>query len=345
MDHISSFITADTLSKADLTANAVNIAENYYIHVKQTAKAIEHHKDSIDKASISHEENLRITIQAHLIDTFTSLEQHFQQLNADLALNWKESERDMFDQRNQQYQTIILSSSVMFAALSTVIIQGILPSGSSPAICIAYAVTTSLSFAFLFICIVLCIEIISKASHFMYGKSKDHTDNLSEAIENTKAEMEKIMKNEASSSNSDEKERWKTHGELIRDMLDKREEINRKVAYQKEAKEGQKPFEPFEDFWNKSCKIWGRIAILFFYVGTYNLLLAIGLFMGTYFFYKYDSFAGAIIASSFIGSSLFLGFIILCFVNNNDDDNNRCKHRFFPLWPTNIRNINNNENA
>jgi hypothetical protein len=57
------------------------------------------------------------------MELFTSLEKHFQQLNADLIGSSKESERDMFDQRNQQFQTILLASSVMFSALSTVIIQ------------------------------------------------------------------------------------------------------------------------------------------------------------------------------------------------------------------------------
>jgi hypothetical protein len=37
----------------------------------------------------------------------------------------KESESDMFDQRNQSFQTVILSASVMFSSLSTVIIQGL----------------------------------------------------------------------------------------------------------------------------------------------------------------------------------------------------------------------------
>ena len=31
----------------------------------------------------------------------------------------------MFDQRNQSFQTVILSASVMFSSLSTVIIQGL----------------------------------------------------------------------------------------------------------------------------------------------------------------------------------------------------------------------------
>ena len=62
------------------------------------------------------------------------------------------------------------------------------------------------------------------------------------------------------------------------------------------------------------------------------------LFMWAYFFINYESVAGAVIAISCIGSSLFLGSIMLILFK---DDNNAircgqfCKFRF-PIWPINF---------
>jgi hypothetical protein len=123
-------------------------------------------------------EIIKITKQCYLIDSLKELKQHAQQLDADYIYNLKESERDMFDQKNQQYQTVIVSASVMFSALSTVIIQGIIPINSHDLIFIAYSITTSLSFGSLFLSLVICIEIISDASEFMFYKSKKLSENL-----------------------------------------------------------------------------------------------------------------------------------------------------------------------
>ena len=96
----------------------------------------------------------------------------------------------MFDQRNQSFQSIILSASVMFAALSTVIIQGFLPPNANEFIYVSYALTCSLSFAFLFLSVVLSIEVILRASSFMYHRARRHTLDLKEAITKTKAKLD-----------------------------------------------------------------------------------------------------------------------------------------------------------
>jgi hypothetical protein len=56
---------------------------------------------------------------------FTDMERHFQQLDSDLLSSTKESERDMYDQRNQQCQTIIIAATIMLSALVCVCIEGI----------------------------------------------------------------------------------------------------------------------------------------------------------------------------------------------------------------------------
>ena len=110
-------------------------------------RAQDRHLDALRKAKFQHQVSLRTTKETYLLELFHNLEQHFQQLNADLIASTRESERDMFDQRNQAFQTIILSSSVMFSALSTVIVQGYLDSNTNHIYAACYAASSAISFA------------------------------------------------------------------------------------------------------------------------------------------------------------------------------------------------------
>ena len=147
-------------------------------------------------------------------------------MNADLISSSKEGERDMFDQRNQSFQSIILASSVMFAALSTVIIQGFLPPDSSEFIFVAYALTCSLSFAFLFLSVVLSIEVILRASSFMYHRARQHTANLKEAILRTKRKLDQMRSPSIPnvSSSHDENDRGPRIGSYSGDSHDEKKE-------------------------------------------------------------------------------------------------------------------------
>jgi hypothetical protein len=117
------------------------------------------HKAEIEDERLRHEKSLTTLKKTYLLDMFYSIQQHFQQLNSDLIGSTRESERDMFDQRNQGLQTIILASSVMFSALCTVIVQGYLPTNAAHVIFVLYAAFSTLSFLFLFLSIVICIEV------------------------------------------------------------------------------------------------------------------------------------------------------------------------------------------
>lgn len=219
---------------------ASSIYQSQILHQKQINLSKEQFKQSINKTRSFHHESLGLNKQTYLVNLFISLERHFQQLNADLIGSSRESERDMHDQRNQQLQTIILSSSVMFSSLSTVIIQGPLNPSSSSFLLISYSLSSSLSFGSLFICIVISIEIIMRSSRFMYEKSKNQTESLRLALSKTKQILKVIrskslediykIKQDSPEFNASEetnlkcitnmteeeiKKRWETHEEAV----------------------------------------------------------------------------------------------------------------------------------
>lgn len=204
-------------------------------HNEELSVGKQQHFQGLKQAYLHHSKDQKLGKQTYLLDLYITIEEHFQQLNADLVGSTRESERDMFDQRNQQLQTMILASSVMFSALSTVIIQGFLDTSAiSPFLVIGYSLSTSLSFAFLFLSIVISIEIILRASKFMYHRSTRQSHNLQDAITNTNQVLKKIRykgnnKNDGNrftDMNDEQIEKeFKDHERTIEEFLLSRERI------------------------------------------------------------------------------------------------------------------------
>lgn len=323
-------------------------------HEVEQEKAEVRHRHAVELAKKQHENDMKLVKQTYLLDLFNSLEQHFQQLNADLISSSRESERDMFDQRNQSFQTIILASTVMFSALSNVIVQGTIPSDSGDFLLIAYSLTSSLSFFFLFICVVLCIELVIRISTFMYRRGKVHSNSLQSAINDTKIMM-KALRGESSSSDpirTDSLQSSRFHNDRlsvsslnsenncssrsgasrrniikmgkneIDDEFEKHEPEIRRYLSQRQ-KINQVEQHEFKRFWDESCEFWWMLAIWFFYGGSLNLLLALMVFMWAEFVIYYNCILGAIIGVVLLGFILIVGVLIVFIMRRKDAELNR----------------------
>lgn len=188
------------LEYGGLLAAGVSIYQAQQYHSKEITKARERHAAAMELAREQHRKDLLESKRNYLLEMFTNLEQHFQQLNADLIANSKEAERDMFDQRNQNFQAITLAASVMFGSLSTAIVDGLLPSSTDSWLIVTFALSSALSFAFLFFSMVICIEVMIHASHFMYGRARMHNQQLRQAIRNTQIMMDSLYANKEEES-------------------------------------------------------------------------------------------------------------------------------------------------
>jgi len=162
---------------------AANLIADVYYNEAEKGRTTDFHKKELEKAQALHDYELKyakefhaqevhLSRQSHLMNTFTDLEMHLAQCHADMINATKESERDMFDQNNQQLQTLILSASVMVTALTTLLIQGIIPSGTNYAVTVMFGISCGFSFALLFTTVVLCIETLRIASDFMVRRAK-----------------------------------------------------------------------------------------------------------------------------------------------------------------------------
>lgn len=142
--------------------------------------------------------------KTYIMSSFHDMERHFQQLNSDLIQGSKEFEKDMVDQQTLWCQTIILAGTIMILGLITVLIQGVLPSEHTDdkgqfndnvvatSLYTSYAVSNAGSMTFLFISIVVYIEIVHRVSEFNHQRSTQHTKILKSAMAETKQLLENL---------------------------------------------------------------------------------------------------------------------------------------------------------
>ena len=297
-----------------LIPSLIEMTNSQYIAARENKRDHDLFNEGLKRDKDLFNESFQFNKQSFLIDSKKELKQHEQQLIADYIHNLKESERDMFDQKNQQFQTIIVSASVMFAALSTVIIQGIIPSNSCTFLFIAYALTTALSFGYLFICIVICIEIISNASNFMFKKSKKEHGRLKDyfmELKQSNAYKDYEAKDVEKLSGDKLENFLSEHQKYINDKLVERDKFYEIYGLVNTEKNNDSNKKFFSDYFDETLKPSGEIALSLFYGGTYNLLMAILIFMYSKFYLSYNSEAGATLSSVLIGISVLFGIGIV----------------------------------
>mmetsp|Transcript_7810 Transcript_7810/g.13159 ORF Transcript_7810/g.13159 Transcript_7810/m.13159 type:complete len:373 (+) Transcript_7810:172-1290(+) len=277
---------------------------------------------AIGHANNLHSQSMHITKKIDLWDMSTDLSQHFQQLNNDLISANKESDRDMYDQRSAQFQTIIVSATVMFAALCTVIIEGNLPEGCCNEV-IEYLLATfsGLSFAFLFLSIVLSIKVILLCSKFMYEKSKTHNNILYQTINETSevlAQLQQIRMDVRTDSSTTLNQNFEDYHDNMQNIVTRRENINKAIfandpSHLKDSNEGIQHSlkrDSFEKHWEGDCKLVARAAMINFYLGTSFLLGTIAVFIFAKFNSNYNNATAGWITVAFICASCIIGGIL-----------------------------------
>jgi hypothetical protein len=323
MNVLGDLASAEGLS---ILVSAFGLYQQNRLHKTELEKAWERHDHATKVSESLLSRSLTETKRYYLLELYNNLEQHFQQLNADLIASCKEAERDMFDQRNQSLQTIILSSSVMFGALSTAIVNGTLIEGSSSFIVWGFGTCSALSFGALFLSIVLCIETVMRASLFMYKRAQLYTNLLQKAIEGTRDIMgdmrqhtenaERIRKISKMPEQELELE-FINHEKIIRRYLRHRENINTRAAWLRSGRVsanrvGEPPSSPtagqsvksndsfrsegsdeiqmtFNQFWETRCQWYASKAFGLFYFGTGALLITIAFYLYSKFYYQYHT--------------------------------------------------------
>eukprot|EP00468_Gymnochlora_sp_CCMP2014_P004974 CAMPEP_0167749902 /NCGR_PEP_ID=MMETSP0110_2-20121227/5682_1 /TAXON_ID=629695 /ORGANISM="Gymnochlora sp., Strain CCMP2014" /LENGTH=486 /DNA_ID=CAMNT_0007635141 /DNA_START=144 /DNA_END=1604 /DNA_ORIENTATION=+ len=216
---------------------------------KAVAADVHRHEENVKLSKDLQAQSIALENRLHQAQLCSALEQHLQDITSDLVVAGKEADRDMWDQRNAQYQTLLLSATVMFAAGMAVIVEGELPSDTSTLLIIGYSGSVGCSFASLFVSIILCIRIVVSMSTFMYNLTNHHqtvvtnlvlkaSDVMNELfnIQDTATRMTSTShpgrKKDKELDAKEIKERSKNYNKLLQQLSVKRREINRYLARQ-----------------------------------------------------------------------------------------------------------------
>ena len=184
------------------------------------------HEKELEKAQELHENEIKEARRLCIAERNTEMKQHFQSLNADLINSNREAERDMYEQRNSQFQTIIVASTVMFGALCTVIIEGQLPLNTGKKYTLALMTCSGLSFAFLFVCMVLALKLILRCSRFMYTRASVHNRVVNKLANDTSKMLKRMDNDMKGFDNMPTDEMWKMHVMRVDECLKWRQDIN-----------------------------------------------------------------------------------------------------------------------
>ena len=140
-----------------------------------------------------HQATAKLDHKLHHAQLCASLEQHLQDITSSLVTAGREADRDMWDQRNAQFQTLLLASTVMFGAGMAVIVEGELPTATPEAIVIAFGVSIGCSFATLFISIILSLRVVISMSRFMYQLTNHHQSVVTNLVINATVVMDRLV--------------------------------------------------------------------------------------------------------------------------------------------------------
>ena len=325
-------------------------------------QASDQHKRGQDLESQQHEEELRqmkeqfrqellTARKTYLISTYTDVEQYFQELNENLINTSRDAERDMVDQRNQQYQTMLVAATMMLTALLSILYQGNLPTNSPSHITIAYSLSNTASLITLLANVVICIEVMSRVSKFMYKRSHTNIQHLTAAMDQTKKMMRHIrgdalslmtpVKGESSKGTTalprtnsfaelntrraisklpedDVEEEWLSHEEVVYSYLKRRGRINEQIellAYDLTNEYRMS----FQKYWNENCRTLGNLSLIFFYLGTSLMLISTMIFMWAYFHKSYKSPAAALVSTIIILVSLIVCLFLAIYLRYYDN--------------------------
>lgn len=220
-----------------------------------------------------------LTRKMHLIQLYTDMEQEYVSLRNELYGAKNEAVRDMFDSSNQKLQTILLASSIMFASISTVLVQGQLPDPSLVHMAVIWTMTIvgSGSFVCLFLAILFCIDGLNRVTDELTAMTHWQNKQIANVID-TKRESDILQKIISCNTYVELQAYWDKHA---KDMDARILDIDKRL---KECQRGE-----YGDDIKNQVEISTKRSLYSFAVGTILMLMATATYVFSNFSEKYAS--------------------------------------------------------
>ena len=119
----------------------------------------------------------------HVKGVAANTEQHFQSLTAELLAAAKEADRDVWEQRNSQFNNLLICATLMFGiAMSTIIEGSYDDQESTDLLNLLFVTSVGFSLVSLFVCLVACLLVMRRMSRYMIQRSKAFVKTLAKTI-------------------------------------------------------------------------------------------------------------------------------------------------------------------
>ena len=118
-----------------------------------------------------HRQTLEHDKELHVRGIASSTEQHFQELCAELLTAAKEADRDVWEQRNGQFNNLMLSSTLMFGVAVASIVEGNFNQSVEGYVTAVFAGFVACALSFLFVSLICCMLVSRRMSIYMIMRS------------------------------------------------------------------------------------------------------------------------------------------------------------------------------
>ena len=130
------------------------------------------------RAERLHRNSLHADGDLHMRALAQQTEQHFQQLTAELLSAAKETDRDVWEQRNGQFNNLMLSSTLMFGVAVASIVEGNFNQTVDGHATAWFAFFVACALSFLFVSLVCCMLVSRRMSIYMIMRSSRFVSRL-----------------------------------------------------------------------------------------------------------------------------------------------------------------------
>lgn len=141
------------------------------------------HEAVIEQQRKAHLDELLLEGELHTRDLKLQRELHFSQLSHDIELSRREAARDVWAQRSQHAQTLMVIDTLMFACAYAIVVQGDPPVESSVWLLRLYSLSQGISLSTLFVSIWLSLSLQRRMGAYdihrpfvVYGCGRKHSN-------------------------------------------------------------------------------------------------------------------------------------------------------------------------
>lgn len=124
------------------------------------------------QAAEQHESGLRYSAELHLQQLSSSLQAHYQAVASSFVEAAQEADRDVWEQRNSQFNTKLLASTLMFGVAMELTIEGQVPDNANDTCLVLLATCQACAIAALGNSILLAFILTRRMAHFMVERAE-----------------------------------------------------------------------------------------------------------------------------------------------------------------------------